>query len=196
MRDVTNQTFDEIAVGATATIARTLTTTDVEALALAAGDVEGFHLEGGSADTGGRSCPGRGGNRDRRGAPQPAPAGARHRDRRDGFSLPRCVPCRRHADRNRDREGARRASAPDRLRVPLHEPERRRAGRGHSHSRRADHAHRLRRRRHSGNDPAAQRCVRARVQALRGTSGAGLRGGASVRSRFAGGARRGRPSAG
>ncbi len=50
MRDFTNRTFDEIAVGATATTSRTLTTTDVEALALAAGDVEGFHLEGGAAD--------------------------------------------------------------------------------------------------------------------------------------------------
>ncbi len=50
MRDFTNHTFDEIAVGATATISRTLTATDVEALALAAGDVEGFHLEGGTVD--------------------------------------------------------------------------------------------------------------------------------------------------
>ena len=50
MRDFTNRTFDEIAVGATETISRTLTATDVEALALAAGDVEGFHLEGGRAD--------------------------------------------------------------------------------------------------------------------------------------------------
>ncbi len=50
MRDFTNRTFDEIAVGATETISRTLTATDVEALALATGDVEGFHLEGGTAD--------------------------------------------------------------------------------------------------------------------------------------------------
>ena len=50
MRDFTNRTFDEIAVGATETISRTLTATDVEALALAAGDVEGFHIEGGAAD--------------------------------------------------------------------------------------------------------------------------------------------------
>ena len=50
MRDITNRTFDEIEVGATETISRTLTAIDVEALALAAGDVESFHLEGGSAD--------------------------------------------------------------------------------------------------------------------------------------------------
>jgi len=45
-RDVTNRTFEEIEVGAAASAARTLTATDVEALALAAGDVEGFHIEG------------------------------------------------------------------------------------------------------------------------------------------------------
>jgi len=50
MRDVANRTFDEIEIGATEDISRTLTATDVEALALAAGDVEGFHLEGGGPD--------------------------------------------------------------------------------------------------------------------------------------------------
>jgi phosphate acetyltransferase len=45
-RDFTNRTFDEIEVGASASATRTLSATDVEALALAAGDVEGFHLEG------------------------------------------------------------------------------------------------------------------------------------------------------
>lgn len=50
MRDVSNRTFDEIEIGATEDISRTLTATDVEALALAAGDVEGFHLEGGGPD--------------------------------------------------------------------------------------------------------------------------------------------------
>jgi phosphotransacetylase/acyl dehydratase len=45
-RDFTNRTFDEIDVGTTATVTRTLSATDVEALALAAGDVEGFHLDG------------------------------------------------------------------------------------------------------------------------------------------------------
>jgi phosphotransacetylase/acyl dehydratase len=43
--DFTNRTFDEIAPGASASATRTLTATDVEALALAAGDVEGFHLD-------------------------------------------------------------------------------------------------------------------------------------------------------
>jgi phosphate acetyltransferase len=47
MTDFTNRTFDEIEVGAAETVSRTLTATDVEALALAAGDVEGFHIEGG-----------------------------------------------------------------------------------------------------------------------------------------------------
>jgi phosphate acetyltransferase len=50
MSDFTNRTFEEIDVDATASISRTLTTTDVEALAIAAGDVEGFHLEGGNPD--------------------------------------------------------------------------------------------------------------------------------------------------
>jgi phosphate acetyltransferase len=45
MRKVTNRTFDEIEVGASETVVRTLTATDVEALALAAGDVESFHLD-------------------------------------------------------------------------------------------------------------------------------------------------------
>jgi phosphotransacetylase/acyl dehydratase len=48
MNDFTNRTFDEINVDATMSVTRTLTATDVEALALAAGDVEGFHVEGGS----------------------------------------------------------------------------------------------------------------------------------------------------
>jgi len=47
MHDFTNLTFDEVAVGATESVTRMLTATDVEALALAAGDVEGFHIEGG-----------------------------------------------------------------------------------------------------------------------------------------------------
>jgi len=46
MQDYGNRTFDEIEVGAAATATRTLTATDVEALALAAGDVEGLHIEG------------------------------------------------------------------------------------------------------------------------------------------------------
>ena len=65
MRDFTNRTFDEIDVGATETVSRTLTATDVEALALAAGDVEGFHIEGGERRR--PACrAGRGGDRDRR----------------------------------------------------------------------------------------------------------------------------------
>jgi phosphotransacetylase len=50
MSQLSNRTFDEIELGATETVSRTLTTPDVEALALAAGDVEGFHLEGGAPE--------------------------------------------------------------------------------------------------------------------------------------------------
>ncbi len=50
MSDFTNRTFEEIEVNAAASVSRTLTATDVEALAIAAGDVEGFHVEGGNAD--------------------------------------------------------------------------------------------------------------------------------------------------
>jgi phosphate acetyltransferase len=46
MNDFSNKTYEELELGATATVSRTLTATDVEALALAAGDVEGFHIEG------------------------------------------------------------------------------------------------------------------------------------------------------
>jgi phosphotransacetylase/acyl dehydratase len=45
MVQMRNRTFDEIEVGATVSVSRTLTATDVEALALAAGDVETFHLD-------------------------------------------------------------------------------------------------------------------------------------------------------
>jgi phosphotransacetylase/acyl dehydratase len=45
VRQFTNRTFDEISVGLSDTVVRTLTATDVEALALAAGDVESFHLD-------------------------------------------------------------------------------------------------------------------------------------------------------
>ncbi len=45
MQQLTNRTYDEIGVGANDTVVRTLTATDVEALALAAGDVETFHLD-------------------------------------------------------------------------------------------------------------------------------------------------------
>jgi phosphotransacetylase/acyl dehydratase len=50
MRDFRNRTYDEIDIGASETVTRTLTATDVEALALAAGDVDGFHIAGSSPD--------------------------------------------------------------------------------------------------------------------------------------------------
>jgi phosphate acetyltransferase len=43
--DYTNHTFDEIEIGTAEKTARTVTATDVEALALASGDVEGYHVE-------------------------------------------------------------------------------------------------------------------------------------------------------
>ena len=46
MGNYTNRTFDEIEIGAAEKAARTVTATDVEALALASGDVEGYHVEG------------------------------------------------------------------------------------------------------------------------------------------------------
>jgi phosphate acetyltransferase len=46
MADYTNRTFDEIDVGASETVTRTLVATEVEALSLAAGDVESFHTRG------------------------------------------------------------------------------------------------------------------------------------------------------
>ena len=45
MSDFTNRTYDEIAIGQSETSTRTLTATDIEALALAAGDVDGYHLD-------------------------------------------------------------------------------------------------------------------------------------------------------
>ena len=45
MSDFTNRTYDEIEIGLSETSTRTLTATDIEALALAAGDVDGYHLD-------------------------------------------------------------------------------------------------------------------------------------------------------
>jgi phosphate acetyltransferase len=52
MADFTNHTFDEIEVGASETVTRTVTTNEVEALSLAAGDVESFHTRGADRATG------------------------------------------------------------------------------------------------------------------------------------------------
>jgi phosphotransacetylase/acyl dehydratase len=46
MADYTNRTFDEIDVGTTETVTRTVTAAEVEALCLAAGDVEALHTKG------------------------------------------------------------------------------------------------------------------------------------------------------
>jgi phosphate acetyltransferase len=45
MQQFTNRTYDEIEVGASDSVTRTLTATEVEALSLVAGDVESFHLD-------------------------------------------------------------------------------------------------------------------------------------------------------
>ena len=44
MESLTNVTFSEIKVGDKASVSRRLTTTDVEALALAGGDVDAFQI--------------------------------------------------------------------------------------------------------------------------------------------------------
>jgi phosphotransacetylase/acyl dehydratase len=45
VRSFTNITFDELTVGATATVARRISQTEVEALALVSGDVDPFHID-------------------------------------------------------------------------------------------------------------------------------------------------------
>jgi len=46
-----NVTFDELAIGASATVRRPLTQTEIEALVLVSGDVEPFHIEDGARPT-------------------------------------------------------------------------------------------------------------------------------------------------
>jgi acyl dehydratase len=46
---MTNVTFDEIQAGASATLTRTLSQTDIEVLALVSGDVDPFHVSGNGA---------------------------------------------------------------------------------------------------------------------------------------------------
>jgi len=58
MVDYRNRTYAEIAVGETVSITHVASVTDVEALALAAGNVEGFHLEGGKGSHDGLSAQG------------------------------------------------------------------------------------------------------------------------------------------
>jgi phosphate acetyltransferase len=49
LSNMTNVTFDEIQAGASATLTRTLSQTDVEVLALVSGDVDPFHVAGNGA---------------------------------------------------------------------------------------------------------------------------------------------------
>jgi len=58
MVDYRNRTYAEIAVGETVAVTHVATVTDVEALALAAGNVEAFHLEGGKRSRDGLSAQG------------------------------------------------------------------------------------------------------------------------------------------
>jgi len=59
MADFTNHTYDEIAIGASESVTRTLTAIDVEALSLAAGDVDSLHMRGANhASAGGPSTQG------------------------------------------------------------------------------------------------------------------------------------------
>jgi phosphate acetyltransferase len=50
--NMTNVTFDEIQPGASASLSRTLSQTDIEVLALVSGDVDPFHVEGNGAAAG------------------------------------------------------------------------------------------------------------------------------------------------
>jgi len=52
MADYINRTFDEIDVGASESVTRTVTATEVEALSLAAGDVEALHVKGTEREAG------------------------------------------------------------------------------------------------------------------------------------------------
>ena len=45
MPSFTNRTYDEIDIGATVTVSRRLSRTDVESLAFVSGDVDPFHIE-------------------------------------------------------------------------------------------------------------------------------------------------------
>ena len=57
MRDVTNRTYAEIEVGATESAKHTMTVNEIEGLALVAGEVDPFHVEG-RADAAGPTAPG------------------------------------------------------------------------------------------------------------------------------------------
>jgi len=48
MESLTNTTFEELRIGSTTTVSRTLNTTELEALALAGGDVDAFQIANGS----------------------------------------------------------------------------------------------------------------------------------------------------
>ncbi len=50
MTSLTNTTFDEIKIGQSLTVSRTLSQPDIEALAFTSGDVDAYHLDNGEAD--------------------------------------------------------------------------------------------------------------------------------------------------
>ena len=55
MSSLTNVTFDEVKVGQSMTVSRTLSKADIEALAFTSGDVDAYHLEDGESGEPGTS---------------------------------------------------------------------------------------------------------------------------------------------
>ncbi len=191
MNDFANRTYDEVEVGATASASRTLTATDVEALALAAGDVEGFHIEGGPDDRlsaqGAAAIAMVAGLLNRR-LPGPGSAIVGSNFHYTGTCY---VGDTLTVDRDGDAQARRRP--PDRIRVPLRQSIRRRARRRRRNRRGADAPHRVRERLDARSDPAPQRRVREALRALRRARAGHVRRRPSVRPRFA--ARRARGGA-
>ena len=189
MQQLTNRTFDEIEVGASDTVVRTLTATDVEALALAAGDVETFHLDlapGAVAEI--ATAPGAAAvalvagvlNR-RLPGPGSAIVGTQFTYAGQGAR-------RRYADGQRHRARQARRRPPHRIRLPLHQRRRRRAGRRRRDGRRAVEAHRLHEHRHARGRAAAKRRPRAAAcSAAEALAPVTLRRRPSVRLRLADG---------
>ena len=194
MADYTNRTFDEIDVGASETVTRTLITTEVEALSLAAGDVESYHTRGadralgkGPSTQGSAAAAILAGMLNRR---LPGPGGAIIASQLQyggaihvGDTLTASVTARaKHADGHRiDFECRCSNQHGDVLAAGIVDGQR---------------AHPPRRV-HESRDPAdraaPQRRLRAVVRRLRGNAGGRLRRRAPVRSRFAAGCgRRGR----
>ncbi len=189
-----NRTFDEIRVGDSASLVRTLTSQDLRLFAAVSGDVNPTHVDEEYA----RQLP-----LGPAGGPQPleralisgcardAAARSGHRVRVAGPAVPRPGAGRRHGDgdRHRPREAGRR---PHRgVRLPVRQPARRGRGRGHRGRPRAGRARpRALAGAPGGGGPGAQQvrgAARALPRAAAGPRGRGL----PVRRGVAGGRRRG-----